>query len=118
MRFLAILTITALLAPGMRWASRQAPAEACACPPAACRCAGHHHALGHTALCGMAHGGRCGLDSPDSYLSSLLSTWIYEPTEHPWSNPSAPWGFCLDTPDSGLWPAHGRIPEQPPRATL
>ena len=88
-RFLAILTIAALLAPGVRWASLRAPVEACACPPAACMCAGHHHAFGHIPICCMGNGGQCGLESHDSYLSSLLSTLIYVPTEHPWSNPLA-----------------------------
>ena len=85
-RFLAILTIAALLAPGMRWASLRAPVEACTCAPGACMCAGHHHASGHTPICGMANGGQCGLVSPDTYLNALLSTLIYAPTEHPWES--------------------------------
>ena len=86
-RFLAILTIAALLAPGVRWASLRGPVEACACPPVACMCPRHHHAFGHTPICIMANGGQCGVDSHDSYLSSLLSTLIYVPTEHHWWNP-------------------------------
>ncbi|HMD86954.1 MAG TPA: hypothetical protein VKO18_19875 [Terriglobia bacterium] len=116
-RFLVILTIGALLAPGVRWAFLRAPVEACACPPAACMCAGHHHTLGHIPICSMANGGQCGLESPDRYLSSLLSTLIYVPTEHPWSNPLAPWSFGHNPSDLNLLPSHVRIPEQPPRAT-
>jgi len=118
LRFLAILTIAALLAPGVRWASLRAPVEACACPPAACMCAGHHHALGHASMCGMAHGGQCGLESHDNYLSSVLNTLIYVPTEHPWANPLAPGILSHDTSDISLLSSHIRIPEQPPRATL
>ena len=117
-RFLAILTIAALLAPGVRWASLRAPTEACACPPAACMCPGHHHALGHTAMCGMANGGQCGVGSQDSYLSSILSTLIYVPTEHPWANPLAPWSAGYKTSELNPLPSHARIPDQPPRATL
>jgi hypothetical protein len=117
-RFLAILTIAALLAPGVRWASLRAQTEACACPPAACMCAGHHHASGHTPICCMGKGGRCGLGSQDSYLASLLSTLIYVPTEHHWLNPIVPSSFGHDTSDMNLLPSHARIPEQPPRLTL
>ncbi len=117
-RFLAILTIAALLAPGVRWASLRAPVEACACPPGACTCAGHHHAPGHMPSCCMGKGGQCGLESHDNYLNSLLSTLIYVPTEHPWSNPLAPWSFGHDTSDLSLLPSHAPIPEQPPRPTL
>jgi hypothetical protein len=117
-RFLAILTIAALLAPGTRWASLRAPVEACACAPAACMCVGHHHALGHTPICCMVNGGKCGLESHDSYLSSILSTLIYVPTEHPWLNPIAPWSFGHNITDLSLLPSHARIPEQPPRPTL
>jgi hypothetical protein len=117
-RFLAILTIAALLAPGVRWASLRAPGDACACPPAACRCAGHRHALGQIPSCCMGKGGQCGLNPQDGYLSSILSTLIYVPTEHPWWNPVAPWGFGHNTPDLNLLPSHVRIPEQPPRPTL
>ncbi|MGA2984836.1 MAG: hypothetical protein ABSG32_13565 [Terriglobia bacterium] len=117
-RLLAILTIAALLASGVRWASLRGPMEACACPPAACICTGHHHGFGHLPICSMANGGQCGLGSHDSYLSSLLSNLIYEPTEHPWLNPPATWKFGHDTPDLSLLPSHVRIPEQPPRASL
>lgn len=117
-RFLAILTIAALLAPGVRWASLRTPVEACSCPPGACMCAGHHHALGRATMCGMANGGQCGLESPDSYLSSLLSSLIYVPTEHPWANPLAPRSCGHETSSLNLLPSHARIPEQPPRATL
>jgi len=117
-RFLAVLIIATLVAPSVRWDSVRAPVEACACPPAACMCAGHHHVFGHTSICNMANGGQCGLESPDSYLSSLLSTLIYVPTEYTWSNPAVPWSFDHHASDLTLLPAHGRIPEQPPRATL
>jgi hypothetical protein len=117
-RFLVILTIGALLAPDARWAFLRSPGEICACPPAACMCAGHHHALGHAAMCGMVNGGQCGWESHDSYLSTLLSTLIYVPTEHPWSNLLGPWTFSHTTSGLNLLPSHMRIPEQPPRATL
>ena len=41
----------------------------------------------------MGIGGRCGMGSPDSYLSSVLSTLVFVPSEHAWSNPLAPWSF-------------------------
>jgi hypothetical protein len=66
----------------------------------------------------MGKGGQCRLESHDSYLSSLLSTLIYVPTEHPWWKPLALWSFGHDTSDLSLLPPHVRIPEQPPRATL
>jgi hypothetical protein len=118
MQFLAILTIAALLAPGVRWASLRTSVEACACTPGACMCASHHHAFGRASICGMANGGHCGLDSPDSYLSSILSTLIYVPIEHLWSNPPAPWSMGHDIPKLSLLPSHVRIPEQPPRTSL
>jgi hypothetical protein len=117
-RFLAILTIAALLAPGVRWASLGTPAEACACPPAACMCPGHHHASGQHSICGMGNGGRCGLGSQDNYVSSALSTLVYLPIEHLWSNPPDPWSFNHNISDINLLPSHARIPEQPPRTTL
>jgi len=113
-RFLALLAIAALLAPGVRWASLRAPMEACSCSPGACMCAGHHHASGS---CCMGKGTQCGWGSADSYLASILSTLIYVPTEHHWVNPLAPWRFGHDTSDLSLLPSHVRIPEQPPRAT-
>lgn len=118
LRFLAVLTLAALVAPSVRWASLRTPVETCACPPAACMCSGHHHAVGHAAMCGMANGGQCGLESHDNYLGSLLSTLIYVPTEHPWANPLAPRICRHDTSDISLLSSHVRIPEQPPRATL
>jgi hypothetical protein len=111
-RLLAILTIAALLAPDVRWASVRTSAEACTCPPAACRCAGHHHGLG---ICCM--GGQCGLESPDSYLASILSTLIYVPAEHHWVNPLAPWSFGIYASALSILPSHARIPELPPRTT-
>ena len=117
-RFLAVLTIAALLAPSVRWASLRTPTEACECPPGACKCAFHHHAPGGHPSCCMGKSGHCGLESHDSYLSSILSTLIYVPTEHHWLNTLMPtiWGYA--TSDLSLLPSHVRIPEQPPRATL
>jgi hypothetical protein len=117
-RFLAVLTIAALLAPSVRWASPRAQADACACPPAACMCAGHHHTSGGVHTCCMGKGEQCGWQSHDSYLSSILSTLIYVPTEHPWWNPLAAWSFGRDASDLSLLPSHVRIPEHPPRTTL
>lgn len=119
-RLLAILTMVALLAPSTRWASLRSPAEecACSCPPGACRCAGHHHPPGHLPGCCAGKGGKCGMDSQDNYLASILSTLIYAPTEHPWWNPLAPWSCDHDNSHLSLLPSHVRIPEQPPRATL
>lgn len=117
-RFLAILTIAALVAPSVRWASLRAPAEACACPPAACMCPGHQHTMGNTPICCMANGGQCGLGSHDSYVASLLSSMIYIPTEHSISNPLAPRSFGHAASDLSLAPSHVRIPEQPPRTIL
>src|ERR1035437_2900117 len=117
-RLLAVLTIAALLAPGARWASLGALAEACACPPAACMCAGHQHASRHLQICSMGNGGRCGIGSQESYLSSVLSILVYMPIEHRWSNPLAPWSFGHAVSDISLLPSHARIPEQPPRTIL
>jgi hypothetical protein len=117
-RFLAVLTIAALLAPGVRWASLHGPMEACACPPGACMCANHHHALGNIPRCCMGKGSQCGWDSHDNYLNSLLSNLIYEPTEHPWWNPLAAWSCGHHASDLSVLPSHARIPEQPPRTTL
>jgi hypothetical protein len=117
-RFLAVLTIAALLAPSVRWASIGDAAEVCTCPPGACMCPGHHHLAGHTPLCCMGHGGQCGFESQDSYLASILGTLIYMPAEYLWSNPLAPWSCGYETPELNLLPSHARIPEQPPRATL
>ena len=96
-RVLAILTIAALLAPSVRWASLRGPVEACECLPGACMCATHHHASGHTSDCCMGIGGRCGMGSPDSYLSSVLSTWIFVPSEYTGRIPS-PLGVSATTP--------------------
>ena len=117
-RFLAIVTIAALLVPAMRWASLRGPMEACACPPAACMCKNHSHAFGSVPSCCKGKGGQCGLESHDSYLSSILSTLIYVPTEHHWANPLAPWSFGFHTSSLSLLPSHVRIPEQPPRFPL
>ena len=72
----------------------------------------------HLASCCMGKGGQCGLESHDSYLSSLLSTLIYVPTEHLWSNPPAPWSYGYEISELNLLPSYARIPEQPPRTTL
>jgi hypothetical protein len=115
---LAVLTIAALLAPSVRWASLGAGAETCACPPSACTCPGHHHSSGKTAICCMGRGGRCGIGTQDSYLSSVLSTLVYMPTEHPWWNPTSPWSCGSDPLAASPLPSHARIPDQPPRTTL
>jgi hypothetical protein len=81
-------------------------------------CAFHHQASGHLPMCCRGKVSQCGLGSHDSYLASLLSSSIYVPTEHPWSNPPATWSFGHDTPELSLLPSHVRIPEQPPRPTL
>jgi hypothetical protein len=117
-RFLAILTVLALLAPSVRWASLRSAIEACTCLPGACMCASHHHSLGRTPGCGMGKGGQCGMESHDSYVNSLLSSFIYVPTERSWPTPLPTWSFGRDTSETSLLAAHVRLPEQPPRATL
>ena len=117
-RFLAILTIAALLAPEARWAFLRAPVEACACAPHACACAGHHHTKGRAPLCSMARGGQCGLTAPDSNLNAGDSTLIYTPVEYHWTKPPAAWSFGHRSSDLSLLPSHVRIPDQPPRAIL
>jgi len=66
----------------------------------------------------MANGGQCGVDSHDNYLHSLLSTLLYVPIEHHWTNPLTPSSLGRDTSTFSLLPSHVRIPEQPPRPTL
>jgi hypothetical protein len=114
-QILAILAIAALLAPDLRWAFPTAPAEACACPPQACMCAGHHHASGHPEMCAMANGGRCGISAPDDYLSSTLGMMIYMPIVHTWSNPVVQSFFDSRNAANQPLPSHARIPDQPPR---
>ena len=118
-RSLAILTIAAMLAPGVRWGAIRAGGEACACPPTACRCPGHHHALGHAAMCDMANGGQCGLDSHHDFLNSLLSSPLFVPTEEQrlpdartlWGSNDAPFR-------PNLLPSHARPLDQPPRLAI
>ena len=117
-RLLAILTMAALLAPSVRWTSPKATADACGCPPGACMCEGHRHGAGRLPACCMGTGGQCGVQSPDSYISAILSTLTYVPTEHPWWDPIAAWSLCYDAPHSSLLPSHARIPDQPPRFPL
>ncbi len=117
-RFLTILTMAALLAPSVRWTSPNFTADACGCPAGACMCVGHHNGSGRLPACCMGTGGQCGMQSPDSYISAILSTLTYVPTEHPWWNPIAAWSFCYDASDSSLLPSHARIPDQPPRFPL
>jgi hypothetical protein len=117
-KFLAVLTIAALLTPIARWASLGIQAEACACPPTACMCSGHHHGSGQAPTCNMKDGGRCGIGSQDDYLSSALTTLVYIPTQHEWINPPAPWSINRAASDLSPLPSHSRIPDQPPRATL
>jgi hypothetical protein len=116
-RFLAILSIAALLAPGVRWAILGIQGEACACPPAACMCVSHQRAPGQVPICCLGKGGHCGLESHDNYLSTLLSTLIYVPTEHHWWHPLAQWNCGYEESDLNLLPSHARIPWQPPRVT-
>ncbi len=115
MRILNVLMIAALLTPLTPWAFLRAQGDTCACPPAACRCAGHDHGK---ASCCMGKGGLCGLNSQDSFLASILSTLIYVPTEHNWADPLMSARFDLTASELSLLPSHGRIPEQPPRVTL
>lgn len=115
---LAILTIAALVAPSVRWASLRSPGEACACPPDACMCVTRQHASGHMRSCCMGKGGHCGLESHDAYVNSVLGSLIYVPTEHPWSNPLTSRNFADGTLDLSVLPSHARIPEQPPRIAL
>ena len=117
-RFLAILIMAALLAPSVRWTSPNVTADACGCPPGACLCVGHHHGSSRLPACCMGTDGQCGMQSPDSYISAILSTLTYVPTEHPWWNPIAAWSFCYNASGSGLLPSHARIPDQPPRFPL
>jgi hypothetical protein len=117
-QFLAVFAIIALLAPSVRWVGVPAGGETCACPPGACMCPMHHHARGQTHDCSMASGGQCGLESHDSYLSSLLSTFIYVPTEHHFYDPLQLWGFRDSNARLNLLPSHVQIPEQPPRIVL
>ena len=117
-RYLAIVTMAALIAPSVRWASPNATADACGCPPGACMCEGHHHGSGRLPACCMGTGGQCGVHSPDSYISTMLSTLTYVPTEYPCWNPIAAWSFCHDASDLNLLPSHARVPDQPPRDSL
>ena len=117
-RILAILTMGAMLAPSVRWASLRGPVEACECLPGACTCATHYHASGHKSGCCMGMGGHCGMGAQDSYFSSVLSTWIFVPTEYAWSNPPATSSFGHDAAHITLLPSHVRVPEHPPRPTL
>jgi hypothetical protein len=111
-RFIVLLAVVALLAPGIRWASLGLNADACACPPASCMCVGHHHGMGS---CCMGKGGHCGLGSQDEYLNSLLSMSVYLPTMHSCSNPDLPWSFGSSPAIFSVLPSHARIPELPPR---
>ena len=108
--------MAALLAPSARWAAPRPLAQACACPPGACMCAGHQHGRGGVGLCCFDKGGQCGWQCPDSYLTALLGGLNYMPAGHLWWNPLAVSnsGYDVSTPD--LLPSHARILEQPPRA--
>jgi len=117
-RYLAILTLATLLAPSVRWTSPQASADACGCPPGACMCPAHQHSSGRLPACCLGTGGRCGIQSPASYIATILSTLTYVPTEHPWWNPIAAWSLRDDASGLSLLPSHARIPDQPPRASL
>ena len=114
-RFLAVVTIAALLAPSARWVAPSPLEQACACPPGACMCAGHQHGRGGVGVCCLDKGGQCGWQCPDSYLSALLGSLIYMPAEHPWWNSVAVSNTGRDVTIPDLLPSHARIPEQPPR---
>jgi hypothetical protein len=64
-RIVACLMVLLLLAPAARWFEAAAPEQACACAPSSCMCEGHEHASGHSPMCSMADGGRCGVRSAD-----------------------------------------------------
>jgi hypothetical protein len=117
-RLLAILTIAALLAPGVRWAAVRAGGEACACPPAACTCPGHQHNLGHASKCGMANGGQCGLDSPHDFVNSQFHSLVFIPTAHQLPGAPVHGGFGHFTSQLNLLPSHARPLDQPPRLAL
>ena len=117
-RFLAILTMAALLAPSVRWTSPYATADACGCPPGACMCVGHQHGSGRLPSCCMGTSAPCGMQSPDSYISSIVSSLSYLATEHTWRIPIAVWGYCRHAADLSLLPSHARVPDQPPRFAL
>ena len=55
------------------------------------------------------------MDSQNTYLSSLLSTLIYFPTEHRWAYALSLWGFDSRASRVSLLPTHAAIPELPPR---
>ena len=112
---LAILTIAALLAPVVYWASSPVGINDCACPPVACMCPGHQHAMGHRGKCAMANGGQCGLHSSDYVLSSLLTSLTYIPSEHRFPILQERWGFGYELSNPSLQPSHAQPPDQPPR---
>ena len=115
-RFLSIITIAALLAPGFRWASPSGNADVCACPPVACMCVGGHHARGQ--ICCAGKRVPCGFHSHDSSLNSILSTLIYVATEYAWWNPLTSSTRGVETSQLNLLPSHAQIPDQPPRPSF
>jgi hypothetical protein len=66
----------------------------------------------------MAHGSPCGLESPDSILTSLVNSLTYLPTEHAFSSDLVPWGFKNDVVRADLSPPHARRLDPPPRPSL
>ncbi len=80
-RIVACLSVLFLLAPAARWFQADAPVQACACMPTACMCEGHEHASGHSPLCSMADGGRCGVRSADLPLTTLGDQPLPAPAE-------------------------------------
>lgn len=70
-----------LLAPTGRWFQAAARGQACACVPAACACEGHEHASGHSPMCAMANGGRCGIRSTDLAFMTFGDQPLPAPTE-------------------------------------
>ena len=115
-RFLAVLSIAALLAASAPWTSLRTASGQCCCPAGTCHCPGHQHDSRSTHSC--CKGGLCGLNPPDSYLATLLSTLIYMPTEHRWAGPIVPWSFGHEASGLSLLSSHERIPDQPPRTKL
>lgn len=119
MRFAVAIFLAAwLLTPPLRWVGRQAPVESCACPPDKCTCPGHMHHAGHSPMCTMANGGRCGIAPSDAALLTRISNPLPAPTElefhilvltSVWSSP----GLVIR-----LLAGHSYPPKHPPRTTV
>ena len=81
-RIVACLMALLTLAPTARWFQAAAPGQACACVPSACTCERHEHASGHSPMCSMANGGRCGVGSADLALTTLGDQPLPAPAEN------------------------------------